>query len=88
MDVPQPAPKEMPLLWKHADLPALEAFLKEEQLRGRFNPDPSLPFRGSSLIHLVKERSRIQIGSQKTDREITSFASSAGAFEHCIFPAG
>lgn len=55
MDVPQPAPKEMPLLWKHADLPALEAFLKEEQLRGRFNPDPSLPFRGSSLIHLVKD---------------------------------
>lgn len=35
--------KDMPLMWKHANLESLERFLQEEQQRGNFTPQTGLP---------------------------------------------
>ena len=36
--------KDMPLMWKHANLEDLKLFLKEEHRRGNFTPLPGLSF--------------------------------------------
>jgi len=41
---PHSRSKDMPMVWEHAGLDSLVAFLKEEQTRGNFTPEPGLPF--------------------------------------------